>query len=86
VQLVQIVDHHDDGVTAVGQLREDPVDHGLPAEVRRRGHRFGQADRADRLADRAQEGKPELLAVSLVASHRHEGEPMRLAWTVCPGT
>ena len=38
------------------------------------------------LTDRAEQGQPELLGVVLVALHLHDGEPVRLARTVGPGT
>jgi hypothetical protein len=85
VQLVQIVDHQRDVAARIGELREYPVDHRLPIEVRRRCWQFRMAGGADRLADCGEQGKPELLAVLLVASHRHDGEAMRPARTVCPG-
>src|SRR5258708_27308418 len=37
------------------------------------------------MMDRAEQGKPELLGVLLIALHLDDGEPTGLARTVCPG-
>ena len=60
----------------VGELRQHPVDHRPPVEVGRRGWRFRAAGCGGGLTDRAEQGKPELLGVLLVALHLHDGEPV----------
>ena len=84
-QLVQIVDDQDEAAALVGELREHPVDHRPPIEVGCRGWRFRAAGGAGGLADRAEQGQPELLGVALVALHLQDGEPVRLTRTVGPG-
>ncbi len=66
-------------------LREHPLDHRRCVEVRRRCWQFGAAVCTGGMTDRVEQGKPELLGVVLVASHLHEGEPVRLARTAGPG-
>ena len=45
---------------------------------------FRAAGGAGGVADRAEQGQPELLSVALVALHLHDGEPVRLTRTVGP--
>ena len=84
VQLVEVVDDHHEGAVMVGELRQHPVDHRPPVELRRRCWRFRLAGCAGGMTDRVEQGKPELLGVVLVALHLQHGEPMRLTRTVGP--
>jgi hypothetical protein len=36
------------------------------------------------VTDRAEQGKPELLGIELIASYLDDGDPVRLARTACP--
>ena len=59
--------------------------HRPPIEVGCPCYRFRTASCGRGLTDRAEQGQPELLGVVLVAWHRHESEPARLARAVGPG-
>ena len=61
----------------VGELRQHSVDHRRPVELGRRCWRFRPAGCGGGMTDRAEQGKPELLSVVLVALHLHHGEPVR---------
>ena len=60
------------------KLREDPLDDGRFIEVGRRCRRFRTAVCTSGLTNLAQQGKPELLGVLLVALHSQHGEPVPL--------
>ena len=85
VQLVQIINNQSDAVASIGELRQHPVDHRPTVELGCRCWRFRAAGWGTGLTDRAEQGQPELLGVVLVALHLHDGEPVRLTRTVCPG-
>ena len=67
----------------LGQFRYDRVDHHVAVEIGRSRLPSG-IGRGVRLADRVQDGEPELLSILLVAGHRHEGDPAILARPVRP--
>ena len=84
VQLVEVVDDHDEGAVSVGELRQHPVDHRPPVELRRCCWRFRLAGCGRGTTDLAEQGKPELLSVVLVALNLQHGESMSLTRTVGP--
>ena len=83
-QLVHVVDDQNETAAMVGKLREHPVDHRPPVEVRRPRRRLVPS-RAGDLTHRGKQGQPELLSVVLVALHLQDGEPVRLTRPVGPG-
>jgi hypothetical protein len=84
VKLVQIINHQCDAVGGIGEFREHPVDHRPPVELRRRCWRFRLGGCGGGITDRAEQGKPELLSVVLVARHLQHGESMSLTRTIGP--
>ena len=82
-QLVEIVydQHHDSG--RFGQFRYDRVDHHIAVKIGRSRLPSGISNGV-RLADRVQDGEPELLSILLVAGHRHQGDSAILARSVRP--
>src|SRR3954454_11915583 len=81
---MEIVDNHRDGVSDIGEFGEHAVDHRPLIEGGRRRRRLPPGGCAGGLADRAEEGKPELLCILLIALHLQEGDPMGLIPTVSP--
>ena len=79
IQLVEIINHHRDLGVGVGELRQHPVERRRCIEVRRRRRRFRAAGRWRSVADRVEQGQPELLGVVLVALHLQHGKPTPLA-------
>jgi hypothetical protein len=68
-QLVQVVDHQDEGTGELGQFGAHPVDHGRGVEPGRRRRRLGSPGRR---TDRVQQGQPEQLRIVLVRPYRQE--------------
>jgi hypothetical protein len=84
-QLVEVIDNQRHAAAGVRELRQHPVDHRLRVEVRCRGWEGRATVRAGDVADRVEQGQPELLGVLLVALHPQQGELARLALTSDPG-
>jgi hypothetical protein len=78
-QLVEIVDDQHHGSGLLRELGEDRVDERAAVDSGDRGPRPGLRRRVERLADRIQQGEPELLRVLLVARHGHGGDAMSRA-------
>ena len=82
---MEVVDDQHDDFGLFRELRDDCFDHRVAIE--RWGSRLGSGvSRGGRLADRVQNGEPELLGILLVARHRHECDPTILAGAVSPRT
>ena len=84
-QLVQIIDDQEGAIAMLGELRQNSLADGRFIEVRCRCQLLAVAGRARGLPEGAEDGEPELLGVLLIASHLDDGQPVRLARTVCPG-
>ena len=85
-QLLQIVDDQDEAAAMICELRQHPVDHRPPVEGECRSRRLGAAGYAGGMADRAEQGQPEILGVVLVAVHLQDSVSMTLTGTVGPRT
>ena len=75
-QLVQIIDDEESAIAMLGELRQNSLADGRFIEVGCRCHLFTIAGRAGGLPDGAEDGKPELLRVLLIASHLHNCQPI----------
>ena len=80
-----IIDYQDDAAAMIFELRQHPVGHRLPVELRCRRWRFRAAGCTGSTADRAEEGQPELLGILLIALHLQDGKPVPLPRAVGPG-
>jgi hypothetical protein len=85
VQLVQIVDDHDDAVALAVEFREHPVGQGPDIKVRCRGRWFHVTVGASWMTDRVQQSQPENLGILFVATHLYEADAVRPARALCPG-
>ena len=77
VQLVQIIYNQRDVAASIGELGQHPADHRRRIEIRGRRRRLRAAGRAGGMADRVEQGQPEILGVVLATAHLHDGEPVR---------
>jgi hypothetical protein len=68
-----------------GELRQNSLADGRFIEVGCRGQLSAFAGSAGGLPDGAEDGKPELLGILLVALDLDDCQPIRLTRTVCPG-
>jgi hypothetical protein len=85
VQLVQIIDDHNDAALMVCELREHPVDYRALLELGCRCWRLRPAGCAAGVTDRVEQGKPEKLGVLLVALYLDHGNPVPLARSISLG-
>ena len=69
---MQIIDDQEGAIAMLGDLRQNSVGDGRFIEVGCRCQLFAFAGRARSLPDGAEDGKPELLGVLLIASHLHD--------------
>ena len=84
-ELVDIVDDQHEDWGLLRKFRHDRVDHRVAIE--RGGSCSASGIRpGGRLADRVQNGEPELLGVLLVVRDRYEADPAILAGAVRPRT
>ena len=84
-QLVQIIDDQEGAIVMLGELRQNSLADGRFIEVGCRCQLFPLAGRARGLPDGAEDGKPELLGILLIASHLDDCQPIRLTRTISPG-
>ena len=68
-----------------GEFRQNSFADGRFVEVWCRCQLFASALGAGSLPDGAEDGKPELLGILLVAPHLHSREPVALARAIRPG-
>jgi hypothetical protein len=84
-QLMHVIDDQRDVAAGTSEVGQHPVDHRPLVELRCRGRQFRLAGGSGGMTDRAEQGKPELLGVLLVALHLQDGEPVPLTRTAGPG-
>src|ERR1022692_2735422 len=84
-QLVQVINDQEGAIAMLGQFRQNSLADGRFVEVGCRGQLLAFAGRARGVPDGAEDGKPELLGVLLVALHLQDCQPVRLTWPTCPG-
>ncbi len=82
---MQIIDDQEGAIAMPGELRQNSLADGCFVEVGCRSQMLARAWRARRLPDGAEDGKPELLRVPLIAPHGHNREPVRQTRTIGPG-
>jgi hypothetical protein len=68
----------------VGELRQNPLANGCFIEVGCPRQLFAVAGRARGLPEGAEDGKPELLGVLLIAPHLNDCQPIQLTRTISP--
>jgi hypothetical protein len=84
-QLVQIIDDQEGAIAMVGEFRQNSLADGRFIEVGCRCQPFAVAGRARDLPEGAEDGKPELLGVLLIAPHLYNCQPTRLTQCISPG-
>ena len=81
---MQVIDDQEGAVAMLGELRQNSLADGRFIEIGCRCQLFAFAGRARGVPDGAEDGKPELLGVLLIASHLHDCQPVRLTRPICP--